>query len=186
MLLVSASASIQAMPIDISSGQSHPDPIWTITAGGSGAAQVITNPIINPWVNPPAGSAWVSTTTANSLPATSYSLSTTVTTAGPSVLTFRALADNELRVYINGALTPVFTFIGLVAADFNTLPAAQTVNLAAGANTIRLDVVNTGSFSGVLFSGTVSDVPEPSTFAALGIGAVVLGCLRRRKSRQSA
>ncbi len=166
------------------------NPIWTITAGGSGPAQVITNPITvangSVWANPPAGSAWVSTTTANSLPPTTYSLSYTFNNSASAVLTFRALADNQLRVYINNAVSPVFTFVGLLAGDFSNLPTLQTINLAAGPTTIRLDVVNTGGFSGVLFAGDVSDVPEPSTFAAAALGVVAMGWrLRQRRAPKS-
>ena len=91
-----------------------------------------------------------------------------------------------MRVYINNSALPVFTFIGLVAGDFSVLPALQTIVVAAGPTTIRLDVVNTGGFNGVLFSGDVSDVPEPSTFTAAALGAVAMGWkLRQRRSRKS-
>ena len=186
LVLLVASQMMAAVVTNISTGQTDPDSIWTITAGGSGQARVITNPITianaGPWVNPPAGSAWVSTTTANTLGAVTYSLETSFD-LGPAlgVLEYRALADNELRVYVDNVLN--FTFIGLVAGDFSTLPALQTVNLAAGFHTVRLDVTNVSSFSGVLLSGTVtSDVPEPSTFGGAGLALAMAAWWKRRKS----
>jgi hypothetical protein len=186
-LLGLAAAQILSASVttNISTGQAPLDPIWTITAGGMGPALVITSPIIPPWVAPPPGSAWVSTTTSNLLPpSTTYSLETSFTLNSPGgVLEYRALADNELRVYIDGALTPDFTFIGVFAGDFSTLPGLQTVNFAsAGLHTVRLDVTNVSGFSGVLFTGTVTDVPEPSTFGAIGTGLVLAGWWKRRSS----
>ena len=144
---------------------------------------MITNPIISPWVNPPVGSAWVSTTTANSLPSlTTYSLTTVVNHLGPAVLNFQALADNQVSVYLNAAVVPIFTFNGVFASDFSTLPALQTVNLGAGPTTIRLDVTNDSSFSGVLLVGSVTETPEPSTFAGMGIGLLALGWWKRRRA----
>ena len=51
----------------------------------------------------------------------------------------------------------------------------------AGLHTIRLDVKNDNGYSGVILSGTVTDAPEPSTFAAMGVGLVLVG-LRKRRS----
>jgi hypothetical protein len=169
--------------INISTGQNQPDPVWTITAGGSGPAQVISNPVSPPWVVPPAGSAWVSTSTDVNGGASSYSLSTTFNNTSSAVLTFRALADNELRVYINNSATPIYTFTSSVASDFVLLPPTQTVNLAAGPTTIRLDVINQSGPTGVLFVGNVSDVPEPSTFGILGAALLSVGLLRRSRQR---
>lgn len=188
LLCLAANQILSASVVtNVSTGQSHPDPIWNITVGGSGPAQVITNPITiansGPWANAPAGAAWVSTTTANSLPSgTTYSLETTFTLNSPgAVLQYRALADNVLDVYVDGVFN--FNFTGVVAGDFNPLPAAQTVNFAtAGLHRVRLDVRNVNGFSGVLFSGTVTDTPEPSTFAAMGMGLVLAGLWKRRSA----
>ncbi len=186
LLCLAASQILSASVVtNISTGQTDPDPIWAITAGGSGNARVIANPITvangSVWANPPAGSAWVSTTTANTLPSTTYSLETTFTLNSPgAILQYRALADNRVDVYVDGVFN--FNFTGVVAGDFSVLPPTQTVTFAtAGLHTIRLDVINNGGFSGVLLSGTVTDTPEPSTFAAMGVGLVLVG-LRRRRS----
>jgi len=178
-----APGQLAAAIFNINTGQAAVDPVWTITAGGSGQASVITSPII-PWVNPPVGSAWVSTTTANTLGAgATYSLTAVINNVGPAILNFQALADNQLRVYLNANPVPIFTFIGVVASDFNNLPALQTANLLGGPNTIRLDVTNVNGFSGVLLTGSVSEVPEPSTFAGMGIGLMALGWWKRRQTR---
>ena len=52
----------------------------------------------------------------------------------------------------------------------------------AGLHTIRLDVINDTGFSGVILSGTVTDTPEPSTFAAMGVGLVLVGLRKRRNA----
>jgi hypothetical protein len=157
----------------------------TITAGGSGPAQMILNPLSPPWVVPPSGSAWVSTSQDAFVLPNNFSLSTTFNNTASAVLTFRALADNQLRVYINNSATPVFTFLSFAAADFVNLPPMQTINLAAGPTTIRLDVVNTSGGGVVLFVGNVSDVPEPSSLAAAGFGLLAITWrLRHRKLHQ--
>ncbi len=189
LLCLAASQILPASVVtNVSTGQADPDPIWTITAGGTGQARVIANPITiangSVWANPPTGSAWVSTTTAISLPSSSstYSLATTFTLNSPgAVLQYRALADNVLDVYVDGVFN--FNFTGIFAGDFSILPATQTVTFAtAGLHTIRLDVLDHGEASGVLFSGTVTDTPEPSTFGAMGMGLVLVGLLKRRSA----
>ena len=109
LLCLAASQILSASVVtNISTGQAAVDPIWTITAGGSGPAQVVTTPI---WgAIAPAGSAWVSTTTGNILPTgAAYSLQTTFTTNSPTAtLEYRALGDNWLSVYIDNAATPAF------------------------------------------------------------------------------
>lgn len=184
LLLMASSQMMSA--INISTGQAPSDPIWTITAGGSGQAQVLTNPpIAAAWVNPPAGTAWVGVSSDAFGSPFAYSLSTTFNNASSAVLTFQALADNELRVYINNSALPVFTFIGVLAADFRTLPALQTITLGAGPTTIRLDVIDRGRPSGVLFVGDVNEAPEPSTFGAAALGVLAIGWkLRQRRSQK--
>lgn len=176
-------ASGQATTI-LNTGQSGPnDPIWTITAGGSGPAQVISNPITiansGPWADAPANSAWVSTTTANSLPAnTTYTLTTTFSGDSGDILSFRALADNQLDVYLDGNL--VYQFVGTLAGHFGVLPPAEEELLGyTGVHTIDLVVRNTSGFSGVLF---VAETPEPGTFllGGLSIGALLL--VRKRQT----
>ena len=175
-------ASGQATTI-LNTGQSGPnDPIWTITAGGSGPAQVITNPITianaGPWANPPANSAWVSTTTANALPPGTFTLTTTFSGDSGDILSFRALADNELDVYLDGNL--VYQFVGLFAGDFSVLPPAEEELLAyTGVHTIDLVVRNTSGYSGVLF---VAETPEPGTFLLGGLSMGALLLLRKRQT----
>lgn len=178
LLTVSSQATVI-----LNTGQSGPDdPIWVITAGGSGPAQVIANPITiangGPWANPPANAAWVSTTTDDSLPDNaSYTISTTFTGGAGDYFTFRALADNTLTVRIDGI--DVYTFTGTLASDFSIIPPPQTVTLGfTGTHTIDLQVSNVRGYSGVLL---LTETPEPGTFLIAGLALAGLGLIRVRK-----
>lgn len=185
--LLLAAAGQATVILNTGQGSGPNDPIWSVTAGGSGPAQIITNPITiansGPWANPLPNSAWVSTTTANTLPAGSYTISTTFSAEAGELFTFRALADNRLQVLIDGVnIDGVggFHFIGLVASDFSTIPAARTVALGSmpgDIHTIDLVVTNDGGYSGVLF---LAQTPEPATFVLAGLPLLALGLLRKR------
>jgi hypothetical protein len=184
-----AATSHATIILNTGQGGGTDDPMWTITAGGSGPAQIIANPITianaGPWANPPANSAWVSTTTANNIPAGTFTISTTFGADAGDSLSFRALADNRLQVFIDGVNIDGpggFHFTGVVASDFSVLPAQRTVLLGAmpgDVHTIDLTVTNSGGFSGVLFA---AETPEPATFVLAGLPLLALGLLRRRAS----
>ena len=96
----------------------------------------------------------------------------------------RALADNHLLVFIDGAnIDGVggFHFTSSVASDFNNLPAERSVLITSGGiHTIDLVVTNTGGFSGVLF---LAETPEPATFVLAGLPLVAFGLLRKKYTR---
>jgi hypothetical protein len=99
-------------------------------------------------------------------------------------LTGMFAADNSAEIFLNGVDTGIgHTGLGSFSSTFNI-----TSGFNAGSNTIQFDVSNT-SVSGdgpnptgliVELTGTGSNVPEPASFAFIGLGLGALGLLGRR------
>jgi hypothetical protein len=128
-------------------------------------------------------SSWISYYNPPTLPdetgaTTQYQLRFSAASAGS--VTVRWLSDNSSALYLNGQLVGTRSD----ATPFSSWNTPITINLAAGLNTIDLDVYNLpqsqptwGNPTGgrVEFSGSVlvSAVPEPTTVIA-GFGALGL------------
>lgn len=118
-----------------------------------------------------------------------------------SVLDFLIWADDTARVVLSGAggviasIDPNFSqnicadgSIGCEEDEWGQLLA----NLSAGTYQITMEIfqVGTGGTTtnnpfGVLYTGTVSSVPEPGTLALLGLGLIGMGVARRRRAGQA-
>jgi hypothetical protein len=108
---------------------------------------------------------------------TAYSLPTVV-------LTGQFAADNGAEIFLNGADT------GIGTTTFTSLTALNiTSGFNQGLNTLTIAVTNgfgaSGNPSGLFveLSGTgvlTSALPEPATFACMGLGLAALGILGRR------
>ncbi|MCL2646151.1 MAG: PEP-CTERM sorting domain-containing protein [Phycisphaerales bacterium] len=93
--------------------------------------------------------------------------------SGSTVLTASVYLNGEPLTATNGDIAGTGDFLQQHELQFVDMP------LLPGENWLYLNVTNTIGLSGVIFSGTLTLVPEPASLSLLGIGA--LGLLQRRK-----
>ena len=100
--------------------------------------------------------------------------------SGADKATFTAVAKNHSLV--SAPLTFSFEFLsdGKAPLDFNTLDLSASYMLSTGKlasdNNIRLNVTDLTPLP------PVAAVPEPATFAMMGLGLGLVGVMRRRKT----
>ena len=97
------------------------------------------------------------------------------------VLSGQFAADDGAEIFLNGVDT------GIGTSTFQTLTAfSLTSGFVQGLNTLTIDVTNgpalTGNPSGLVveLSGTGTVLPEPASFAFMGLGLAALGFFGRR------
>jgi hypothetical protein len=97
------------------------------------------------------------------------------------VLTGGFAADNSAEIFLNGVDT------GIGTSTFASLTAINlTSGFLQGVNTLTIEVTNapgaTGNPSGLVveLSGTGTVLPEPASFAFMGVGLAALGFFGRR------
>jgi hypothetical protein len=91
--------------------------------------------------------------------------------------------SNNAGLYLDGVAIPGSSSY----TDWNNQIESKSFNLgglSAGTHTLYFDVVNSGNGpAGIIFKGNVQAVPEPTSMAALGIGAI--GLIRRRRAKKA-
>ena len=95
--------------------------------------------------------------------------------------------NGSINVFVNGATTPSFTLNSTGA--FNALTAASQTfsvgSLSGSVDETRISTFTSGSFSTAMLSyGSMSAIPEPSTYAAI-FGACALGLATYRRRRRA-
>ena len=122
-----------------------------------------------------------------------YAIDFTLTASmlGAVSLDFEFLIDNQLGdtnnegLFVNELPLVGSKRLGAVVAHFQvdqSLPAFDITSLVIeGVNTLYVNQADLGSVAGLLFSATITAVPEPSTALLLASGLAALAVGRRRR-----
>lgn len=173
------------------------DPNWTL-AGGTAYVTIDGQFPFGPWLANSVSSSWISPSPSYHSPSSynapgAYTYSTTFDLTGliPSTatLSFVVASDDALTdVLLNGISQ------GITYNMLSAFSGVFTLNsdFVAGVNTISFVTANNGStptpaglrveFSNAT-ADALSDVPEPSSIALLGFGAMLLFSRRFRKAK---
>jgi hypothetical protein len=197
---------LQANILNLNTGQlgtvgSYSDPHWTIVSapGGSGlnssgAAYLEQNTYNSGklWSATAAGANYISAGDCGqqvytaSCGAGVYLFSTTFTSVGTGSLNFQVAGDNEVKVFLNGTLLIDYGNQTDATAwtNLSSLVTSSTLN---GVNTLYLEVINAGDYTGGLLTGTVSGQaesfsPEPATYALTAGALMGLAGLKRYRA----
>lgn len=141
----------------------------TIAAGFSGVAY--TNSMTMPTMAPASTALYYIDTASDTLAMAPGAFNMpTITTVG--ALGMDVLKANGFEITGNG-----MAYAALTMDDASLTTGIYSVNLMTGAATLM------GNYNGTLSGLTVSAVPEPSTYAMMGLGLLGVGLLARRRRR---
>jgi len=156
--------------------------------GGSNSYVVVADPSgypLNSWIANSAVSEWIGPAMADQpccgLGDYTYDQSFTVS-GGAETISGRWAADNEATMYVNG----VEVAVGGTTATFQQWTPFSFSVSTPGTQTFDLTFVvdNYGEASGLRVE--FNSAPEPSTFAALGAGLVMIGFIKRKRVGRTA
>jgi len=206
-----SAAVLHGNTLDLSTGQlgtigSFSDPHWTIVATPTGAglnttgAAYIEQNTYNSgllWAATQAGANYISSGDCGrqaytaACGAGTYTFATTFNSVGPGNISFQVAGDNEVKVFLNTLSgTPLIDYGDQMSSTAWTSLSnpATTATALNGTNTLYLEVLNAGSFTGGLLTGTVTGqfesfaAPEPASFALMAGALLGLSCWKRRRN----
>jgi hypothetical protein len=172
------------------------DPSYALLAGNptGSTTSYVANPANVDWISNSQVSEWIGPTTnaASSCCGSgdyTYQLMFTVFGTGPVEISGRWTADNEATMYLDGSNS------NIIYGDVtNNAPDSygawtpfgiefdQSTNVSTGTTydlTFVVDNTDNPSPTGLLVE--FNSAPEPSTFAALGAGMVIIGFIKRKR-----
>jgi hypothetical protein len=199
-LLVMGATNAQAVTINSGAGVPWSQSVGTGCGAATGSSVVITPEIL--WVAAPAGSAWISCADNLTGAGGGANLSTGavvsfdqsfVLPGGPFPDgTLSVAADDTTGVTLNGnLLMAAGTTTGLrcsnngISCDSLTTLVLPMGDMSTGTNNLVFDMHELdGNGSGLVYSGSVNVVPEPTSLALMASG--VLGLVRIRLGARKA
>jgi hypothetical protein len=166
-----STGTLNGTAIAIGSSDSH----WTVKPpGGNTAPAVATNDALPPWVTPPPGTQWISSSTsANAVGSYVYSFNFNLGTQWPSricTLSLQWAADNNMTLNVDNNSAFASTSTPNAFSSFNTLHNASTGVPSSGQHVLTATVYNSGGPTALLVSGKINcvckkpnPIGEPST-----------------------
>lgn len=142
-----------------------PDPNWSCP---SGMGNTITP--ISSWGSLP-GSRWLGSTSSTSPGYFNYVRAFSLPVGAVGTITFQALADNYVQIYLDGGTSPIAQTPGLTIYGFtNANVVNYTALIGPGVHYITAVVYNGNDVTGLNLSGTVSyNIPNTSLDLSTGI-----------------
>nr|WP_167552255.1 PEPxxWA-CTERM sorting domain-containing protein [Bradyrhizobium sp.] len=153
------------------------DPNYSVVGGG--AAVTYYNPA---YIADSAGSRWVSVDGGGGAGNSTVMFTTTFTADSTATVSGFWGADNFGTIYLNGV--PIASLFGTVYENFNQLHAFS-FNPLFGANTLTVELTDTGPPTAFRIDGFASAVPEPSTWAMMILGFAGVGFMAYRRRNQA-
>jgi len=105
-----------------------------------------------------------------------------------STLNLEAWADNWVEIFIDGA--SVFSTTEQEMFRSGNQAALSHIFVSGGTHTLAINGYQAGSWEvapgnpfGIMYSGTLTQVPEPAALAMFGLGLTGIGCQRRTAGR---